>query len=69
MDEIGSSSGCNYYIQGLKLLLKSKERIWRRLKILRCLFLVEKPLGFFSLCKMPSFNYKSNFSDFVLLAE
>ena len=36
-----------------------KEVIWCRLKILRCSLLVE----------MPSFNYKSNFSDFVFFAE
>ena len=46
-----------------------KEGIWHRLKILRCSLVVHKPLWFFSLCEMPSFNYKSNFWDFVFLAE
>ena len=52
----------------LKLLLQFKLNIIGY-KIFRCLFVVEKPLGFFSLRKLPSFNYKSNFSGFVFLAE
>ena len=46
-----------------------KECIWRRLKIRGCSLVVEEPLWYFSLHVMPSFKYKSNFSDFVFLAE
>ena len=51
----------------MHLLLK--EGIWRRLKILRCSLVIQKPLWFFSLCQVPSFSFKSRFSNFVFLAE
>jgi len=51
----------------LDLLLK--ESTWRMLKNPQYFLALEEPLGFFSLRQMPSFNYKSNFNDFVFPAE
>ena len=49
--------------------LLSNKGTRRRLIILRSSLVAEEPLWFFILGEIPFFDYKSNFSDFVFLAE
>ena len=51
--------------------LRDKAIYWGSMlpKIPQCLLPLKEPLGFFSLCQMLSFDYKSNFNDFVFSAE
>ena len=63
---------CKRPYQILSLSRKDKILIiWFLIKgrHLKCLLVIEELLWFFSLCELPSLNYKSNFRDFVFLAE
>jgi len=58
---------CHFEEETKKILKLSSELKEGRLKILRCLFVDENPCDFLAY-PLPSFNYKSYFSDSVFLA-